>query len=587
MIDFLFGKDRSAKEFFGDNIAQKYKSVAAIFSLDGKDHKLERQWSDTQISDHVFVDGRPLDSRHLSEFFLNSLKIPVLQFPKSRALADYAWVELGWRVLLRHIYRQEKYWADIADRQPTPEQHAAVLQFFGLAEQVYSKNAQRYNELRRELIEATARKTEFESLISEVAEGILPDYRSNTGLTEDLLDSVVVKLKREMTLIVEDRTQSLERAIASQPKHGEKALSAIDLELGSRRVDLLAQIESAEKDKIVVSTRIQKLEHAQSAFEEELARLGRARTAGEILVDLKVTHCPVCDQQLESTFSEDGECYCCKQRYEQPKTGDRLDFESSQLREEYNETTELLDSLRKQEAGFQRILDVARDELGTVETNLQPARSKVAGFLPPEVGILDVKRGKLDEKISNANKLKAMLRSRRALSIAIDRMTAELRNLEATLHIPENPVKWQQSADKLSDGINTYLGLVRLDGKRWNQGKVTVKLTERYFKFEIDGSDWGSKLGGNYRCVFLVAYHYSLFKVTSDADCHYPGLAIIDFPPNPTNQLGTNKTLNYLLEPFVDLAAKSEMHQSQIIVASRELQAVQGAHTIRLEKQWA
>lgn len=587
MIDFLFGKDRSARAFFGDDIADKYVSVSAVVSLNGKDHKLERQWGSTEVSGVVFVDGKPVDAKHLSEFFLKGLSIPVLRFPRSRALADFAWVELGWRVLLRHIYRQEKYWADIADRQPPPEQHAAILQFLGLARSVFSRDAERYNELKRELLQAAARKAEFESIINEIAEGILADYHSNAGITEDLLDVVIAKLKQEMALLVENRTATLEQAVASQPKDGATSLSVVDVELGARRLELVSKIEMTAKEHETLFARVQRLEQTQATFEQELERLERARAAGDILVDLKVTHCPACDQKLHSTVERvDGKCYCCKQDYDYPSSGQRLSFEASQLREEYNESTGLLNTLRKQSNGLLRILEDAKDELRTVETNLQPARAKVAGFLPQEVAVIDVKRGKLDEKMSSAHRLKGMLRSRKDLSDTIDKMAAELKALESKLNSPDDPVKWQVSADKLADGINTYLGMVRLDSKPWNQGRATVKLSERYARFEVDGSDWNSKLGGNYRCIFLMAYHYSLLRLTSDPICHYPGLTIIDFPPNPAEQLGASKTLNYLLPPFIELLKRPEMEESQLIIASRELRQVEGANNITLTKQW-
>lgn len=586
MLDFLFGKEREARVFLGDEIAAKYTSIAAVISIGGKDHKLERQWRDPRVSEYVSVDGQTRDSRQLSEFFLKGVKIPALRFPRSRALGEYTWVELGWRVLLRHIYRQEKYWSDIADRQPPPEQHAAILQFLGLAEKLFSEDAQQYNDLRRQVLQATTRKEEFEKLVSEIAEGILPDYNASAGVTEALLDAVTTKLQREIAVLVGDRNAALERVVTSQPNDSSHAISAIDFELGAKRAELLSKIESVRKDHCAVSNRIEKLEQTRATLVEELARLDRARAAGEILVDLKVTHCPVCDQRVEADSVPASQCYCCKQPYDYPKTGERLSFEAAQVREEHNETAVLLRSLKEQQAALQRSLDAFLDELRSIENNLQPARAKIAGFLPPEIAVLDVKRGELVTRISNAERLKGLLRSRRDISASIDKLTADLRALEAKMNAPEDPIKWAQSADKLADGINTYLGQIRVDSKEWTQGKASVRLSDRSVRFEIGGSDWNSKLGGNYRCIFLMAYHYSLLKLTADAECHYPGLTIIDFPPNPINQLGKSKTLNYLLEPFLTLAKKPEMEESQIIVASRELQPIAGAHTVQLEKQW-
>ena len=44
-------------------------------------------------------------------------------------MSGQTWPELSFRTLLRHIYRQQRFWSDLADKQPEGDQHACLLHF--------------------------------------------------------------------------------------------------------------------------------------------------------------------------------------------------------------------------------------------------------------------------------------------------------------------------------------------------------------------------------------------------------------------------------------------------------------------------
>ena len=45
---------------------------------------------------------------------------------------------------MRHIYRQQRFWGDIADKQPEKEQYACLAMFLGIANEQFSEQ---YGEL--------------------------------------------------------------------------------------------------------------------------------------------------------------------------------------------------------------------------------------------------------------------------------------------------------------------------------------------------------------------------------------------------------------------------------------------------------
>ena len=62
---------------------------------------------------------------------LDRLNIPVIKFPKGNPQDEKSWLELSWRNLLRHIYRQERLWQDIADKQHDSDEGGLEVWFHG------------------------------------------------------------------------------------------------------------------------------------------------------------------------------------------------------------------------------------------------------------------------------------------------------------------------------------------------------------------------------------------------------------------------------------------------------------------------
>jgi hypothetical protein len=147
-LDFLLG-DSGANPFESDideHLAIKYGGASAVMRVADDTLHVERKWDELGAKSKVFVNGVPMSSQDFQRMLLEKLNIPLLHFPKGSPYSGQTWPELSFRMLLRHIFRQQRFWTDIADKQPEGEQHACLLQFLGLAESVFSDE---YGELIR------------------------------------------------------------------------------------------------------------------------------------------------------------------------------------------------------------------------------------------------------------------------------------------------------------------------------------------------------------------------------------------------------------------------------------------------------
>ncbi|HAL72732.1 MAG TPA: hypothetical protein DCP71_13280, partial [Verrucomicrobiales bacterium] len=144
MLDYLMADDAVPEDAFGAAVAAKYDSLHARFGIGNQEIKVERRWKEKGLKTKIFLNGESLNTDEFGRKLMEMLGIPLLRFPKGNPYEDRTWPELSLRMLFRHIYRQERFWTDFADKQPEVEQHACICQFMGAAAQVFPRE---YGEL--------------------------------------------------------------------------------------------------------------------------------------------------------------------------------------------------------------------------------------------------------------------------------------------------------------------------------------------------------------------------------------------------------------------------------------------------------
>lgn len=131
----------------------------------------------------------------------------------------------------------------------------------------------------------------------------------------------------------------------------------------------------------------------------------------------------------------------------------------------------------------------------------------------------------------------------------------------------------------------TYLNAIKnLRPGIWPHAAVSGRVTEHDVLLSVGQHDWHTHLGATHCVYFLLAYQHALLSLTGEADCHYPGLTILDFPLTLDDGTRTLDIDSFAMEPFVALVSKQS--NTQLIAAGNAFEGLEGATYTRLTKQW-
>jgi vacuolar-type H+-ATPase subunit I/STV1 len=168
------------------------------------------------------------------------------------------------------------------------------------------------------------------------------------------------------------------------------------------------------------------------------------------------------------------------------------------------ETNQLVRELKtdyeSKQARYQNITEAIAD----VKAVLRPVRQAAAAVLPPELFMLDVNYGRLQEKRQQLTRIRAVLDQREQLASDITKIQQEIAEAEATVDLKTSAVDFDSLGDRLRDGMITYLNRIKqLNPNSWLGNAVSVKLGERSLRFRVGESSWKTKLGATQRLYFL------------------------------------------------------------------------------------
>ena len=185
LLDYLLG-DPGNNPFevaVETGLSDKYVSAGANLRIGETLFRVERRWQESGAKTKVFIDGRGLNANEFQEWLLQQLGIPLLHFPRGNPMSGQTWPELSFRMLLRHMYRQQRFWGDLADKQPEAEQVACVLQFLGVAERLYTDDYAQLIAKRMEVERLSLRRDQYNETLGDVARDILSERSVSVTLT--------------------------------------------------------------------------------------------------------------------------------------------------------------------------------------------------------------------------------------------------------------------------------------------------------------------------------------------------------------------------------------------------------------------
>jgi hypothetical protein len=588
-ISFLLGDTDGAEKALGSGIAAKYDSASVQLFLGADEVILERRWKEHGAKHKIFVDGKAIQSSDFSEWMHAKLKIPALRFPRGNPYSGATWPELSWRMLFRHVYLEERFWNDLADKQPAHEQHACLLQFLGAAENLYPKELSDEVKQREELLRLRARKEQFEELLQQVTKDLISDPSISNSPTRDAIDHGIAALRSDIAEIRRQRDELLLGTIAGRErKLGDTANS--EILLSARYMSLIAERERVEQDLKATERRLQELSGYKTTVSTELVRIKRVEVAGELFKPLSVRHCPQCDQKVVPEAATPGTCFVCHQNLPGelsigwPAAKHRLAFEHEQLEGEDQELADLVRSIGTHHTEVVSRLRDVNEEITAVDVLLRPSRSAVAAILPPELSVCDMKMGQLEERAAQLLRLREAIDQRDKLARDIDELAVKVQSIASRVDTQSASIPFEQLSDAISDGINEYLNLLNEgDANRWTHKPVRLQITERSFKLMVGAVPWSS-VGASSGGLLILGYHYALLKLSGGDGYHYPGLALIDFPMTLADGASIASKENYLVEPFVSLASTSPA--AQVVICGRAFKALKGVNRIPLGNIW-
>lgn len=582
MLDFILGDTGKAEEAFDDQLAAKYVELRVVATIGDRQSTLVRRWHDAKMKTKIIIDDTAMAVEEFNEQLLERLGITPVKYPQGDAHGPRTWPTLGWRSLLRHIYRRQDSWSDIATRQYESEQHAALLQFLGAAEKIFVAQYRELVDQQNEVMALRAQKDQFQNALNMVTRELLNESEA-LSLTDDVINTRVADLRKAESEIEAQRAAFIDslRAQVTPKREDEAALAREAAELRKRR----DEISAARTDARV---HLAEMHELREKLVSEADRLERAKLAGTIFGRLKVTHCPACDQPIELE-SAPGVCYVCHRHTEPYVVRDakrRFAAEQRHIEGELEEADQVIKETSALHAELTRDLRAVNTRLSEVEEALAPARAQLAEILPPEIREMDERIGVVRERIRQMDGFRAALTKRQELTTRVDELEAEISKLERKVQESREQADLEQLGDDFADRINNYLTQLRqVNPNSWTQNHVTVELQKRETKIRIGSRAWHKKLGGTMQLYFLLAYNYALLSLYPEEWARYPGLAIIDVPAKLEDGSATADKENFVLEPYLALLKREEMKDAQLIVTGSSFENFP-AHRIELKHVW-
>jgi hypothetical protein len=523
----------------------------------------------------------PKDFQH---WLLEKLGIPLVNFPKGNPMSGQTWPELSFRTLLRHIYRQQRFWGGIADLQPDGEQHASLLQFLGLAEHIFTEDYGLLVSLKLKAEQLKARRDQYGQTLNELARDLLAD--------EDVTVDVNVATVRAAQNRLNDTTEALRQSRVAMLERTSKQAIAPDRrsrisELGHLRAAVVTRLQDAARRRNAAAERAQEIARYRSDLAEEIERMARAEDAGAVLADLRITHCPACDQTVAAASMAGGDCFLCHQHPPPEQVIEglgavRLRFERDRLTGELKEADELASVLDREIAKHAAAVAVDEAALQEIENELTPARQAVAAVAQAEISEIDMALGKASERLRQLERVKAAVELETELTDQILDLEQQIAPVQARVDEAIRSIDFGAAAGRLEDGMNAYLeALNQLRPDVWRHSAVRVDVSRRDVTMRVGNRRWSTALGGTDSLYFLMAYHYGLLSLGDKAGCHYPGFAIIDVPGEFSGEAVEDKE-NFIVQPFIDLLAREEFEGAQLIITGASFTGLAGVHYQRL-----
>jgi hypothetical protein len=324
----------------------------------------------------------------------------------------------------------------------------------------------------------------------------------------------------------------------------------------------------------------------------ELARLERAKDAGEVLSDLRITHCPACDQPVSTSTQVVGRCFLCHQLMPQEEDNAqlgavRIQFEHERLTGEMREFEDLISVLQNEVEDLTSSIARANDQVRLIDNELKPVREAVSALVQDEISAIDRSLGEASERQAQLSRIARAFSIEVKIEAEIVELESRIAPIDARLGEAKRAIDFDARAALLEDGINHYLNSINLLRPGvWRHEQVSINLSASGFTVRVGRRKWSAVLGGTDSLYFLMAYNYGLLRLSSLDACHYPGLSIIDVPGEFSGEEVGDKE-NFIIQPFVELLSQEGYAGAQLIVSGASFAGLANVNRLQLNHVYA
>ena len=577
-LDYLLG-DSGNNPFEGldeGGLSQKYDAASVELIIGAQQFQVERRWTEKGGKGKVWVDGEAMIASDFQHFLMEKLGIPILHFPKGNPLSGQTWPELSFRMLLRHIYRQQRFWSDLVPQQPEGEQHACRLQFLGVAQYLFSDSYGELTELKLQVEKLKIRREQFGDSINEVTREVVSDETISVGVnattTRDaakrINDEIDELRARRSALLIEARNQTVPRQQSGRIE-----------QLSQQRAETLISLESLRHQNQITKERLLEIEKYRLDLTSETERMARAEDAADLLADLRITHCPNCDQSVENKPANVGHCFLCEQDLpEEPVIEGlgavRVRFERDRIESEIKEAEELLSLLKRESEDISSQIFKSEERRQMIENELIPTRQSVSALAGEEISAIDTALGELNERQRQVGRISAALARGEEITKRIADLESQIVELEAKVKEFTRAVDFDAMAAKLEEGMNAYLNAInKYRSGVWRHSEIRVDVNRYSSTFKIGSKRW-QEVGGTDTLYFLAAYQYGLLSLSDQEKSHYPGFSIIDIPGEFSGEDVEDKE-NFIVQPFIDLLSQPTFQGAQLIITGASFKGLE------------
>ena len=171
------------------------------------------------------------------------------------------------------------------------------MQFLGVATTLFSEEYNTLVEQEKTVASMQEERDQFLAILNQVTSEVVNAKDLGIAVTPDSVKEALQRLEDEQVQIQARRAEMLRRVQQQATTPGtDTAVSELSEALLSVRAERQAAAAALQR----TQARMQELHEYHRLLQDELSRMQRALDAGAVLTDLKVTHCPACDQAVDS-----------------------------------------------------------------------------------------------------------------------------------------------------------------------------------------------------------------------------------------------------------------------------------------------